>query len=575
MRFFFIVILSFLFTSLIAQTKADIDAVNELSYNDMIADLEGVEIKLKNNILDAESIGYLEGKAKSNEKLGIVYFYLRDIEKGMQCSVNAVSFYEDQGDYERMANSYADIGFAIKEIDKEKGLFYFRKAIEIAKNHDVGLTLAKIYNNYGTTLKRGGNLDSAYFYHLASLEVCKDFNDSLGIPYSLNNLVEDLSEMGRFDEAIQYMNESDVYRKLENNDLSWADNLSYRGDIYYGKKDYDSAILYYSQSLQLGKETKFVNLVTYCLERLSSCYEFKNDASNALKYFKELKLHEDSLITVESNKAIASIQEEFEVTKKEKKIAEQDLQLAKQKNRFYLITGASILVTFLAILIFLMQRKRRKEAILKLQHTKDLEKAKMEKEFVDEKLRIGRELHDNIGSQLTFMISSVDNLLYLEEKDDSRNRLNKISDFGRTTMKELRSTIWAMKNDGGSLKDLILKINELKLAIPNSLDVQVINNVKDEVNFNALQLLNLYRIVQEALQNVVKYSEADVVKIIFDNVKGIFILKVVDNGNGFDAEQAKEGNGLNNMQRRCEESGGLFKLVSSEMGTEVICQIKL
>jgi signal transduction histidine kinase len=107
------------------------------------------------------------------------------------------------------------------------------------------------------------------------------------------------------------------------------------------------------------------------------------------------------------------------------------------------------------------------------------------------------------------------------------------------------------------------------------LDIQVINNVKNDMEFNALQLLNLYRIIQESLQNVVKYAEADVVKIIFGEQSESFILQIIDNGKGFDSEQAKDGNGLNNMQRRCEECGGLFKIISSEMGTEINCKIKL
>ena len=558
-----------------AQTKTSIDEVNSMSYNDMIGDLEATKEILKQNVAAAKSIGYLDGAALSNEKLSIVYFYLRDLDLGMKHSVEAVKYYESINDFEKIANSYADIGFSIKEIDMKKGLEYFRKALEISRNHDVGLTKSKIYNNYGTVLNRSGNKDSALYYHKKSLEICIQFDDSLGTPYSLNNIVEVLSEMGRFDEALKYLDESDKFRKLENNDLSWADNLAYRGDVYYHMKEYDSAIHYYTVSLDLGKKTKFMNLITYCLEKLSDSYEQKNDASNALKYFKELKFHQDSIISVESNAAIASINEEFESAKKEKIIVEQQLQLEQDRIRFYFWLGVLGFVVIIAIWFIINQRKKRREELIKVQHAKELEKASLEKEFVEEKLRIGRELHDNIGSQLTFMISSVDNLLYIEEKDNSKNRLSKISDFGRSTMKELRSTIWAMKNDGGELEDLILKINELKMAIPNNLDIEVINEVKRNVRFNALQLLNLYRIVQESLQNVVKYADAKTVKILFLDVNGQFNLRIVDDGAGFAVNESKDGNGLNNMQRRCEDCGGSFELISSAMGTEVKCTLSV
>ena len=99
--------------------------------------------------------------------------------------------------------------------------------------------------------------------------------------------------------------------------------------------------------------------------------------------------------------------------------------------------------------------------------------------------------------------------------------------------------------------------------------------VKTKIHFNALQLLNTYRIVQESLQNVVKYASASTVKIIFQLEAGNFVLKIVDDGKGFDNTATINGNGLANMQRRCEECNGKFLLKSGEMGTEVICEMSL
>lgn len=570
---FTLLILVIAVQSLFGQTKAMIDTVNNMSYNEMIGNLEINKEKLIQNINNAKAINYKEGEAIANQKLAIVYFYLRDMENGLKCNIEAVKYYESQNDYTNIANTYSDLGFSIKEINLDKSLEYFRKALAIDRIHDLGLTSAKLFNNYGTLMKMKDQLDSALFYHYKSLEVAEKFKDSIGIPYSLNNIVTVLSTMGRYEEALEILDQSDAYRILENNELSWADNLAYRADVYFDKKDYDSAIVYYLKALELSKKTNFMNLISFSLERLSISYENQKDATNALKYYKELKLHKDSIISVETNKAIASIQTAFEVAKKEQKIAEQELQLANERNRFYVGIGFAFIILIFALWIYFYQIKKRRYELERLKNEEQLEKIRREKEFVEEKLRIGRELHDNIGSQLTFMISSVDNLVYVEKEDATKQKLNRISDFGRTTMKELRSTIWAMKNDGGNLNDLILKVNELKLALPNTLDVVVLDETKENIQLNALLLLNLYRIIQEALQNIVKYADASDVKIIFSSKESKLILQIVDNGKGFEMNDSKDGNGLINMQRRCEESGGLFTLKSSKMGTHILCEI--
>ena len=79
----------------------------------------------------------------------------------------------------------------------------------------------------------------------------------------------------------------------------------------------------------------------------------------------------------------------------------------------------------------------------------------------EQRLNISRDLHDNIGAQLTFIISSVDNIKYAfditNEKLDSK--LNNISSFAKDTIVELRDTIWAMNSNEISFEDLEIRIN--------------------------------------------------------------------------------------------------------------------
>lgn len=390
----------------------------------------------------------LSERAQILERLALISHYLHDFSKALEYSLDAVKYYESISDYNKLANLYADLGFSIKHIQLDRSLEYFRKAIKISETIDVGLGLAKFYNNYGTLMGMSNQLDSALFYHLKSLDVCYEYDDSLGMPYSLNNAAIVYSQLGKFDKAFELLDQSDAIRKKENNDLSWADNLAYRGDVFFEMNAYDSASKYYELSLDLAKKSKFVNLITFSLERLSECYEKMNNAERAMLFYKELNAHKDSLISAETNAAIAALQEEFNAAEKQKKIVEQSLELTeidlelerKEIRELYILFGIIGMVA-LSIWILIFQIRKRRTERMKLEHIRQMEQAALEKEFVEEKLRIGRELHDNIGAQLTFMISSIDNLSYLNVTDDVNTRLNKVSDFGRQTMKELRTTI--------------------------------------------------------------------------------------------------------------------------------------
>ncbi len=559
-----------------SQSIQSVDKINDqMVFKELIKNLEDSKSILLKNISDAESIEYRKGMAVSHSKLAIVYSYLKESEKAYASTIISSNYYKETNDFIGLAESYADLGYVIKDIDLPKGLDYFRKALSLGKQHELGELNEKIYNNYGVLQKMKPDLDSALFYHQSALAVAKKYNLVHAIPYDLNNIAVIYSQKKMYTKAFEALRQSDAYRIKENNDMNWADNLAYRADIYYDMAIADSAIVYYSQSLELAKKTNFQNLIKFCLERLSELHEAKNDSDKALYYFKQLKAHNDSILTIETNNTIATLEEEFDVANKEQQIAEQNIKMLKQENNLYLILVVFSISIALSIWYFSRLKRRKKEELAKVHHEQELEKANFEKEFIEEKLRISRELHDNIGSQLTFMISSVDNLVFVEKKEEAKNRLEKISNFGRSTMKELRSTIWAMKNDGGSHIELITKINELKLSLPNSIQVEVIDSLQSKITFNSTRMLNLYRMVQEALQNIVKYANASEVKIVFSQLNSIVSVEIIDNGVGFDTSVNSQGNGLYNMRKRCEDSDASFSVISSKEGTTIRCEMEV
>ncbi|MFV0470466.1 MAG: sensor histidine kinase [Paludibacteraceae bacterium] len=177
-------------------------------------------------------------------------------------------------------------------------------------------------------------------------------------------------------------------------------------------------------------------------------------------------------------------------------------------------------------------------------------------------------MHDHIGSQLTFITSSVDILNYLCGNSDNKvlDRLTQIGDFTSSTIVELRDTIWAMNNNDFTFEDLhrqLLKfIDKAKLANDDIVFNFSIDDKLKSVHFSSLAGMNMYRTIQEAVNNALKYSDGREISVnILDRDNKIHI-SIRDNGKGFDMKTVSIGNGLHNMRKRIEDIEGEYTIVS-------------
>ena len=554
-----------------AQTTSQIDSLNSISHQDLLQNLALSKSKLQTNIKLAEKIGYQRGIAVANQKLAIVHYYLQETDQGMACSVKAANYFEGKSDFNELANIYADIGFTIRTINPMQAKNYFQLAINLAETHQLTAAKEKIYNNYGTLFFEAGQVDSALHYHTKSYTISKENNFVQAIPYSLNNLAVDYSAQKKFARAMEILDESDAYRKQENNDLNWADNLAYRADVYYDMEKFDSALVYYQKSLALAKKTNFTNLIKFCLGRISNCYEKTKDITQALNYLRQAQRFTDSIQSVEKSIAVAQLQVAYDAAKKDKEIAENKQQIqaaeilaARQNSRLTKLIIGIIVAIALIVFIYSYQKSKRR----KLEQEIILEKSTAENKIHKEKLRIARDLHDNIGSQLTYVISSLDNLNYVQNNELKTERLNQLGQFTRNTMNELRETIWTIQAEEVPLSEFCTKVAQLiqpfKSNYPST-QISLKSTTSSGI-LTSIQAVNCFRTIQEAINNALKYAQPSQLDIVITDNS----ITISDNGIGFNKKLNPSGKGLQNMQTRIQEIGFTFALTSTiGEGTQV------
>jgi signal transduction histidine kinase len=155
-----------------------------------------------------------------------------------------------------------------------------------------------------------------------------------------------------------------------------------------------------------------------------------------------------------------------------------------------------------------------------------------------------------------------------------KNHLTKISDFTKTTIVELRDTIWAMNANEFTFDDLSSRIynfiEKAQSAKENTTFKFTVDERLKNSKFSSLEGVNLYRTIQEAVNNAIKYADATEVLVqVQPNNDGITIV-ISDNGKGFDIDAIDLGNGIVNMQKRIEEIDGIFN-INSEIakGTQI------
>jgi PAS domain S-box-containing protein len=194
----------------------------------------------------------------------------------------------------------------------------------------------------------------------------------------------------------------------------------------------------------------------------------------------------------------------------------------------------------------------------------------------NEKKFIGMELHDNIAQ---LMVSS---LFFLKaakgktEKDEEH--LQQTIECIHNTISELRDLSHRLLPSKFKENDFITSIADLLHSINKEKQFQINTHFENyyRSHLNHDIELNLYRIFQEQLQNIIKHAEATKIDVSINMNGRKIIMRIADNGKGFDLESAVRGIGFQNIQYRAEIFSGTCDIKSSPgKGCELVVEIPI
>jgi signal transduction histidine kinase len=231
-----------------------------------------------------------------------------------------------------------------------------------------------------------------------------------------------------------------------------------------------------------------------------------------------------------------------------------------------------VMITFIIIILFFVQKKQRKfnNDLLEIKENYDLELYKAQSEIQEQtSLQIARELHDNVGQNLSLAKLSL-STLDLDKKDEAKASIEEISDIIEIALHNLRLLTRFMNSEiirkGGLIKSINMQVDFIQRGGKFNARLEVTGEPK---TLPDTKEIFLFRIVQEAINNIIRHSKASEICISLEYSKNLLALQVRDNGNGFILDEKISGpdlvSGIYNMQHRAKIIEAEFE-IDSQVG---------
>jgi signal transduction histidine kinase len=205
----------------------------------------------------------------------------------------------------------------------------------------------------------------------------------------------------------------------------------------------------------------------------------------------------------------------------------------------------------------------------------------LRKSFHENRDRIARDLHDEIGSSLSSIrIYSTLALQRLNENpEEAKNLIFQINNNTGDVMEHMNDIVWSINPKNDTLEKIMERIKNYSTEVLSTQNIQFGIHYDQSLNDQQIPMetrQHLFLILKEAINNQAKHSNATRVNIELLLADSEMILKISDNGTGFDTTKTSKGNGLHNISSRVWDCGGSVDIVSEhQKGTQINIQIPL
>jgi len=508
-----------------------------------------------------------------------LYFYIGDYPEAMKAATEELSLAEDQNDSLRVARVYSTIGFIyFRQGDTNASRYYYTLYLNLTQKAKDSFLMADGYSDIGeveTSAGRYPEAMAALFKAYALYEGLGNAEYLINTCYLISRVYKD---MGNYTEALQYARRS--VKNIETTPSNEYDKARYyinAGDVYKNLAEPDTALEMTHRGLDIALWIRHREDELEAWHTLAGIYALQRRYDSAYRYDRLYSDLKDSITNERTQGAIERIHEQYAVERKDREIALQKAELARQsllKNIF--LSAFVLLIGFILLLYNRRRLKQRAEQERELSRQRNEQFGAVIMAQENERTRIAQDIHDTVGS----LVSAAKlNLSALDEErissDPEQARRYKVSlQLLDEVSTELRNVAHNIMPGGLSKLGLPAAVKGLldTLSAPSGLAINYSAYGFDERLPEGAEI-SIYRILLELINNVIKHSRASLLTVQLIRYPEYINLVVEDNGVGFSRGRSK-GMGLGNILSRVKYLKGTMDIDSKEgAGTTVFIEI--
>jgi len=526
-------------------------------------------------LLTYKDIGDEYYSARMLLNMALVQESVKDFTGSEVTAIKALKIFDERKKHKQLYLTYNLLGVAYNGMDDpQNSLKFHQKALQEAVTVKDSTLISVTFNNIGVMEQDNKNYPSSIRSFQKALEFDSLLNKrASSYASSLDNMAYSYFKLDK---------NPNSYEPLSRRALEIRDSISnisgiIMSNIHFGEYsvrqgDTASAVSYFKKALRDARTTKNNS---HLVEALSQLGKLELDSSNY--YLQEYIRLEDSLALEERKirNKLARIRFEtdnyIQVTEK----------LTKQR-LYILIIG--VILTGGLILAYFYRVQKAKNRELEFEREQQLanekiyeallkQQTKLEQGRQEERSRISAELHDGIlgklfGTRMNLGFLFMDNKNadpYMKDLQNIETEIREISHNLLESLNRPNEPFFHVIKD--YLSDII-KSSKLQIEFRKG------EGIDTEV-FTSNDQIHIFRLIQEAVQNIIKHANAESILVELTESENVLIVKIQDDGVGFDLQQKSDGIGIRNMKTRIAKLQGEIFFNSSKNGTEVLLKIPL
>jgi signal transduction histidine kinase len=465
--------------------------------------------------------------------------------------------------------------------DYKRGMSYAEKGYQIGLERNDVHMMSNSLLNIGSINVGLKNYDSALSIFNSVIKLVAHTPDSSTIMDALNDEGDIYATQKKYKRALEKYEQMLTLALRDNDQYELLYAYGNLGITQFQMNDFNEAEHNLIKAIQIGQQLHSANELRQFYKSLSEVEEARHKYALSLHYLKIYDSLNNALMNESAKKNIHLLETKYRTSQKDKEIAQQNLtleqrQAAIERKNTWIFISLGGLVALIVILILSVRSYKHKKKLheqsmitLKKQHELDTLTTNI-KAREEERNRIGKEMHDDVGSALTTILY-LSNDIKSQTGGNNKNIAERIADTAGMVMDKMNEIIWSMNPEYNTLDDLVAysrrHVSQFLENYGIAYHFKTPEPVPD-IYLQGEQRRNIFLVIKESLHNIVKHACASEVDIVFE-IKKDLIVTIHDNGKGIDIEKLRRfGNGLKNMQQRMESVGGSFEIAVNN-GTEV------